>query len=282
MSSQDDTAVRVTSAVNSIWSRPRDIWAHRRVLRLLVKRDLTVRYANSALGYLWSVLDPLLMSAVYWFVFTRIFDRSVGEEPYIVFLLAALLPWTWFQNSVNDCSHALQVESRLVRSTSLPREIWTMRIVLSKGVEFLYSIPVLALLVVIYPETEITVYAWLFPVAILLQAILLTGLALLLAPLTVLLRDVDPLVKIALRFAFYVSPIIYGYNDIRDMAAPQILKDLFVLNPMTGILSTYRAAFFESQMHWDALGIAAAVSIGMLLLGQLTFSRLERQVLKEL
>lgn len=273
--------VRSVASVNTLGSRPGAIWRNRSILSLLVKRDLTVRYANSLLGYVWSILDPLLMSAVYWFVFTKIFHRSVGEEPYIIFLLAALLPWTWFQNSVNDSAHALQHESRLVRSTALPRELWALRIVLSKGVEFSFSIPVMIVLVLIFHPT-LTVYAWMFPVAMLVQMVLLTGIALLLSPLTVLLRDIDPLVKIGMRFMFYVSPIIYGINDVNSMSAPQILKDVYIFNPMAGILSTYRAAFFTQEMHWDAFAIAVGISLIFLLAGQLVFSRLERSVLKEL
>lgn len=279
--SETNVPIRVTTRSRPLWSRPADLWSRRSILWLLVRRDLSVRYASSALGYLWSLLDPLLMSIVYWFVFTRIFAKGVGEQPYVIFLLVALLPWTWFQNTVGDSSHALQQESRLVRSTSLPREYWALRIVLSKGVEFLLSLPVLALLVVIF-DARVNAYLWLFPIAILIQVVLLTGLALLLSPLTVLLRDIDPLVKIALRFLFYVSPIIYGVHDIMGMSAPEWMKQAFMLNPMTGILSTYRAGFFAEQMDWQVFWSAVVVSFIILLLGQIVFSRLERQVLKEL
>lgn len=157
--------VRVTGQTRTLWSRPGDVWSHRKVLWLLVQRDLNVRYASSVLGYFWSMLDPLLMSVVYWFVFTKIFDRSVGHEPYVIFLLVALLPWTWFQNAVSDSSFALQAEAQLARSTALPRELWALRIVLSKGVEFLFSIPVMILLVAIFHQS-ISIdwgYLWLFP-----------------------------------------------------------------------------------------------------------------------
>ena len=75
-------------------------------LWLLSARDLRVRYSTSALGYLWSILDPLVMSLIYWFVFTQVFERPVGTEPYIVFLITALLPWVWFNASVIRCNVA--------------------------------------------------------------------------------------------------------------------------------------------------------------------------------
>ena len=70
-----------------------------------------MRYSTSALGYFWSILDPLVMAGIYWFVFTQVFDRSVGDTPYIVFLLAALLPWMWFNGAVSDCTRAFLREA---------------------------------------------------------------------------------------------------------------------------------------------------------------------------
>ena len=94
---------------------------YRHALWLLTTRDLKVRYSTSVLGYLWSVLDPLVMAAIYWFVFTQVFQRPVGTEPYIVFLLAALLPWMWFNGAVSDSTRAFLKDAKLVRSTMIPR-----------------------------------------------------------------------------------------------------------------------------------------------------------------
>src|SRR3546814_1735942 len=115
------------------------------------------------------------MSLSYWFIFTQVVQRSVGEEPYIVFLITALLPWVWFNAAVTDFTRAFNKDARLVRSTSIPRSIWVNRIVLSKGLEFLFSLPVLVLFAVFGGATV----GWgilLFPVAALLLAMLLVGL----------------------------------------------------------------------------------------------------------
>src|SRR3954470_14729455 len=106
-----------------VLARPAALWQRRRAVRLLVARDLKVRYASSALGYLWSILEPLLLAGIYWFIFTQVFTRTVGAEPYIVFLLAGLLPWTWFNGAVTDAARALHTEAKLVRSTNVPREV---------------------------------------------------------------------------------------------------------------------------------------------------------------
>jgi ABC-2 type transport system permease protein len=245
-------------------------------LWLLSARDLRVRYATSALGYLWSVLDPLVMSLIYWFVFTQVFGRGVGEEPYIVFLITALLPWVWFNAAVSDFTRAFSKDARLVRSTSIPRSIWVNRIVLSKGVEFIFSIPVLVLFAVFSGASVGWGVLW-FPVAVLLQTILLVGLGLLVAPLCVLYSDLERTTKLILRALFYASPIIYGVSDL-----PAPFTELAAFNPLAGIFTLYRVGFFPDQ--WDTLSVAvgAGMSILFLALGILVFRRLERPVLKEL
>nr|WP_221417469.1 ABC transporter permease [Microbacterium marinum] len=243
---------------------------------MLSGRDLKVRYSTSALGYLWSILDPLVMSGIYWFVFTQVFSRTVGEQPYIVFLIAALLPWVWFNSAVSDFTRAFNRDARLVRSTAIPRSIWVNRIVLSKGIEFAFSLPVLVAFAVLGGATVGWNLAW-FPVAMLLQAVLLTGLGLLIAPLCVLYTDLERTTTLILRALFYASPVIYGVHDL-----PGVFGQLIAFNPLAGIFSLYRVGFFPDQ--WDTMSIVvgASMSFGILALGIITFRSLERPMLKEL
>ena len=249
---------------------------YRHALWLLTQRDLRVRYSTSALGYFWSILDPLVMAGIYWFVFTQVFQRPVGDEPYIVFLLAALLPWMWFNGAVSDCTRAFLREAKLIRSTRIPRTIWVNRLVLSKGIEFVAAIPVLVLFALVY-QAELNVDAVLFPLAIVLQTVLTAGVGLLVAPLVVFFRDLERAVKLILRFLFYASPIIYGTSNL-----PPELHFWAAFNPLTGIFSLYRAAFFPGQLDWFAVGVSTAMSLAFLGLGLLVFTRAERAVLKEI
>ena len=239
-------------------------------------RDLRVRYSTSALGYLWSVLDPLVMSGIYWFVFTQVFDKSVGEQPYIVFLLSALLPWMWFNGAVSDCTRAFIREAKLVRSTKIPRTIWVTRLVLSKGIEFIASLPVLILFAV-FSSATLHWEVLFFPLAILLQTLLVTGVGLIVAPLVVFFRDLERATKLALRFLFYASPIIYGITDL-----PESLRFWAGFNPLAGIFSLYRAAFFPAQLEWPAVLTGSAMTLLLLGIGILVFRRTERAVLKEI
>ena len=262
-------------------SRFRAIFARRDILRLLINRDLKVKYANSKLGYLWSVLDPLLMSGVYWFVFTQVFSRGVGREPYLLFLLLGILPWQWAQGVIRDSARALTSDAKLVRSSSLRREIWILRVVGSKAMEFVFSLPVLILFVLIYRQ-GLSWYVLAFPLAALIQTTFLVGVGLALAPLAVVYTDVKRLLRIVLRVMFYLSPVIYGVRDVQERA-PEWVQKVYVLNPLAGVFDLYRAAFFPDFFAgWGEVGVAAVVSLGFLVLGLFVFSRFEGRALKEI
>lgn len=266
----------VTSAApDAVRSRGR---RYRNALWLLTKRDLRVRYSTSALGYLWSILDPLVMAGIYWFVFTVVFHRGgrVGEEPYIVFLLAALLPWMWFNGAVSDSTRAFLKDAKLVRSTSIPRSIWVNRLVLSKGIEYVASLPVLAVFAVFSGATLSWTVVF-FPLGIALQALLVTAIGFIVAPAVVFFRDLERATKLILRFLFYASPIIYGLPDL-----PGSFHTLASFNPLAGIISLYRAAFFPDQLDWFAVAASVVVSLVLFAFGSWLFRRSERSVLKEL
>jgi ABC-2 type transport system permease protein len=262
-------------------ARLRSVSSALTTLKLLVGRDLKVKYAGSVLGYVWSVLDPLLLALVYWFVFTEIFVRKhiEGSDPYILFLLLGLLPWFWAQGVIGDSTRSLTAEALLVRSTNLTRQIWVIRTVASKFAEFALSFPVLVLFVVIYRhEVSLSRFALAAPVGLLLQFLLLTGIGLILAPVTVLFRDVERLVRVALRILFYLSPVLYGIRDV-----PHSVRPFAALNPLAGIFDLYRASFYPGQFAgWGAVGISAAWSLGLFAIGWAVFAKLENPVLKEI
>ena len=259
----------------------RGIIARRQVLDTLVRRDLRVRYAGSPIGYLWTILDPLAMALIYFVVFTFIFQaRSVGYQPYVLFIVIGVLAWQWFSQCATETSRALLAESRLVRSTNLPRELWVVRIVVAKGIEFLLSLPVMAgfaIYFIVVGETTIHYRIVLLPVAIVLQFLLSVGLGLILAPVTVLFTDMPRIVRIALRMGFYATPIIYGVH-----AAPPALQNVLMLNPMAGILEMYRAGFFPQELNIPSIIASFIITFGTLVAGTIVFKRLEAPVLKEI
>jgi len=260
------------------------VMAKRNVLWTLVIRDLRVRYSRSVLGYVWTILDPLLMSLIYFVVFVYIVKRrSLGHDPYFLFLVAGLLPWQWFSGVVTESSRALIQEAKLVRSTNLPREIWVARVVVSKGVEYLWSLPVLAAFTLFYiliGETHLNGWIVLLPLSIVVQFVFLVGLGLILAPVTALVTDMQRVIRIFLRMLFYVTPVLYTSSLV-----PAPYDKITWLNPMTGVLEMMRAGLFTHDrfpIQWGAIGTSVVVTLVTLLLGFAVFARLERAFLKEI
>lgn len=257
--------------------------ARRQVLYILVRRDLRVRYARSALGYLWTIIDPLAMALIYFVVFDIIFKRGdAGHKPYFLFLIVGLLSWQWFNASINDSARALVSEAKLIRSTNLPRELWVIRVVIAKGVEFLLSLPVLVGFIAVYAvlgEASVNWRIIFFPVAIGVQFVLQIGIGLLLAPATVLADDTIRVVRIVLRMMFYATPIIYSLSL---PSIPEVLQKVLWFNPLGGILELYRAGLFHEHMEVAPVLISVVMSGAFLLWGTSSFARMERAVLKEI
>lgn len=251
---------------------------YRHALWLLTTRDLKVRYTTSVLGYLWSIIDPLLMAGIYWLVFTLVFHRGgPSEDPYIVFLLAGLLPWTWFSGNISDATKAFRSEAKLIRSVKIPRSIWVLRQICSKGIEFLISLPVIAFfaLVTLKPPTVQTLVC--LPLAILLQVVLTVGLNFIIAPLSVFLRDLERIVKLATRLLFYGAPVLYHI----EIGHPG-LHLLYGVDPLAGIINLYRGCFFPAVVDWTYVLEASIVSLAIFAIGCVVFRRSIPRVLKEI
>jgi ABC-2 type transport system permease protein len=253
--------------------------AQRHILWLLVRRDLKLRYAGAFLGYVWSVLEPLLMAGIYWLVFTQIFKaRTIGEQPYILFLVTGLFAWNWFAGAVTEGCSALKAEAKMVRTTKMPREIWVARTVVSKMVEYVLSLPVIIMFAIVYRH-PVTWFVLLFPAAMVLQLLLSYGIALMVAPLTVIAGDVQRIVKIILRMGFYLTPVLWSLSNV----PPGPLKDAVALNPMAGVMALYRAAFWpQDEPPWRYVAFSVVTTIVMLIVGSTVFRRLEGTVLKEI
>lgn len=256
-----------------------------RVLSLLVVRDLKVRYASSVLGYVWTVLEPLMMAGVYWFVFSYLIPgrAALGASPYIVFLLAGILPWRWATGVITESSQALTKEAKLVRSTGIPREIWVLRVVGSKFVsEYAFALPVLVGFIVALRVPVAWHVIFDYPLAILIEASLILGIGLFLASLSVIYRDLLRVIRVIIRVLFYASPILYSVTVVRDRLAG-VLGSLYTYNPFVGVLELYRRPIFESEFAgWSVVAQAAVISVAWLAFGLFVFRRLESTVLKEI
>lgn len=276
-------------------ARLKRIWQDRKVLDILVRRDLRVRYARSWLGYLWTLIDPLSLALVYWFVFGLLMSRNdAAGLPFIIFLIAGILPWQWFNNCVNETARAITAERPLVRSTGLPRELWVIRVVLAKGVEFLLSLPILVVfaLVLMFQGQHVDINWRLIAIipAVLIQVVMSVGIGLVMAPVTALADDTIRLVRIALRFGFYFTPILFPLSLVESRTSKidglSWVPDVMMLNPFVGITDMYRIGLTDPAYHsqhtmYTAWVLSAVIAVLWLAVGMFVFRRLEPSVLKE-
>ena len=202
-------------------------------------------------------------------------DRSLGEQPYILFLLTGILSWTWFNGAVTDSARSLVMESKMVRSIAIPRYLWVIKSIGAKGAEFIFALPILVVISVI-TNAQFSAALLLIPLALVVQFLLLSGIGLILAPLTVLARDTTNILRILLRMMFYLTPIIYGVSDI-----PERFQTLAYLNPMTGIISMYRAGFWNDPNITTPIVFSVIISLIVFISGVIFFKKVERSVLKE-
>jgi ABC-2 type transport system permease protein len=260
------------------------VWGHRNVLRLLVQRDLTVKYQQSVLGYFWSLIEPLAMGLIYWFVFGVLYGAKESPDgpPYAMFILSGIFAWMWMSTAMSEATGALTGQARLITTMKVPREVFPIGRVLGRFAEFIAGLPILvgaALLL----GAPFTWYMLALPLAIVMQGALLIGLSLLLSSWNVLLRDVERFVRLAQRVLFYAAPIIYPLALVHSADVPEWVKVVYEINPLTGIFQLHHAAWgYPSEFSWTLTAISAAGCLITLVGGWWVFRRLEPAVLKEL
>ncbi|HEX5597527.1 MAG TPA: ABC transporter permease [Micromonosporaceae bacterium] len=265
------------------------VWSHRNVLRVLVRRDLAVKYQQSLLGYIWSLIEPLGMGAIYWFVFGGLYSadttRHLGTaaSSYPLFLVTGIFAWMWTSSAMAEAAKALTSQARLITTMKMPREIFPIGRVAGRFAEYLAGLPILILLAVIFKEFGSRVSLLALPLAVLLQGALLIGVALLLSSLNVLLRDVERMMRLITRILFYATPIIYPLALVQDSAIPAWVKALYQLNPLVGIFQLHHAVWYPEEFPDPGMLTTSIVgSLLLLIAGWWIFRRLEPTVLKEL
>jgi ABC-type polysaccharide/polyol phosphate export permease len=239
----------------------RDLLRHRALVGVLVARELKARYRGSALGFFWSLLNPLLLLAVYTIVFQFIFPgRSPLTSPYAVFLFCGLLPWNWLATSLTDSSASLIVHGPLLKKVLFPAEVLPTVAVLSQGVHFLLALPVLALGLLLGAfgvfgrAVPLTPALLQVPVLILLEGFFLLGFGYLLAALTVHFRDVKDLLATGLSLWFFATPVLYPLSEITVPGLRRILG----WNPAAPLFTAWQDALFFGK--WIGLADWARVA----------------------
>jgi lipopolysaccharide transport system permease protein len=260
------------SQTPALAARVPDLVRYRELITLLVERDLKVRYKRSALGMLWTLLNPLLQMAVYTLVFATVLRVGVPRFP--VFLLSGLLPWTLVSVSTTSSALSLLANHGLIRKVAVPQAVYPLSIVGSKLVDMVLSFIPLAILATVLGTPPGASWLVLVPATV-LAAMFAAGLSLLFASLTVFFRDLRHLIDVLFHIWFYVTPIIFPYESLQRLDIP-VLRILLALNPATPIVRLFQDAVYGGRFPDSGTVIAAtAIAAATLLVGFLVFTRLE-------
>jgi lipopolysaccharide transport system permease protein len=233
-------------------------------------RIIRARYQQSILGGLWIVIQPAATVIIFSVIFTQFVPIDTGNTPYIVFSYSALVPWMLLANSLTDMTNSIVGNMQLVIKVYFPREVLPIAALLARLADFFIAAGILVLLIIFY-DVPIYPIGWLFiPVIIAIQFALILGLGLISSALNVFYRDFDPLLKLGIQLWFYASPIIYPVSLV-----PPGLRSLYFLNPMAGVLSSYRDVLVEARLPGPYLLYSLIISIVVLIIGYWFFKRVE-------
>lgn len=270
-----------------------DIWRHRQLLGLLVRRDVKARYKDSVLGLLWTLINPLVQLAVYYLVMGQILGAARGITDFAVYIFAGLTIYGLFSETLSGATGSIIGNSGLVKKVYVPREVFPLAA--TGSALFTFGVQLLVLLVASFtlgtPPLSWSLLYFFPSVAL----ILVYGLAfgLLLSALNVYLRDVQYLTQVLLMLALWASPIVYAWTMVGDLVArfhlPAWILEVYTANPLTLSVLGFHRAFWGAGTAVDfppdlllRMGIAFVVGLVLLFVCQRAFGRLQGNFAQEL
>lgn len=254
----------------------KEIFDYKEMLFSLVRRDLRGRYKGSVLGFLWTFINPLLQLLVYTVVFSVIIKS--GIDKYYLFLFVVLIPWIFFSTSVVGSSSIIVGHQSMVTKIYFPREILPLSYVLSCFVNMLLSF-IVVFVVILFSGVGFNLAALLFlPLIMIIEFFIALGLGMLVAGITVYLRDVEHILGIVMMAWQFLTPIMYSIDIVPKKYAP-----IFMFNPMTSVMQAYRDILYYKQLP-ELSTLVEAVVFGciVVVIGWCSFAKLKKGFAEEL
>ena len=255
----------------------KDLWRYRELFYILSWRDLKVRYKQTIIGVVWSVLRPLLTMMIFTFVFGQIakFTAPPGVK-YAVLVFAGLLPWQFFAAGLSEASNSLIGNERLISKVYFPRMIIPAASVITSLVDFLISLGIMFVLLLWY-RTVPSINLVFLPLFIIMAFFASFGVGLWLTALNVKYRDFKHVVPFLIQIGLYLSPVGFTSEKASTMI-PEKFRMLYYLNPMAGVIDGFRWCFFgdKTPIYWAGMILSLAVIVIFLLIGIRTFRKMEK------
>ena len=252
----------------------KEVYDYRHMLKTLVKQDINGRYKGSFFGFLWTLLNPLLMLAVYSLVFQFVF--RTGIEHYSIYLFICLMPWNAFANTIAVGTTCVSNNASILKKVYFPREVLPLAVVISNTIQYFFSV-VIIFIALLVSGVGISWVAIFLPLIVLIQAIFSLGLIMILSAANVYIRDVQYIMNPVMMIWMYACPILYSISMV-----PEKFLKIYKLNPMTLIMQEYQNILYNKTLpDFRNLGIVFLVSIAFLIIGYLVFNKLQRRFAEE-
>lgn len=248
-----------------------DLWHHRELLYFLVWKDVKVKYKQTALGVAWAVLQPLLGMALFTLLFGRVAGLPSDGLPYPVFYFTSLLTWTYFSTALLLASNSVVTNTSLVTKIYFPRILLPAAAVVSPLLDLAVASVLLLGLLVFY-GLALTPGLGLLPLLLIPLVVFTLGVGQLLAAVNVNYRDVRHALPFLIQLWLFASPVVYPMSMV-----PPTYRWLVALNPLAGIIETMRALIAGRPVPGELLGLSAAMTVVVFLLGFSYFHRTERR-----
>ena len=292
---------RVITAKVTLVQRLREIVAARELLVAMVRKELKIKYKDSALGFVWSMLNPAMYLVIFYLVFSVFLGNGIPLFP--IWLLSGLLVWNLFSSVLPSATSAVVGNASLVKKVAFPREVLPLASVGAGMVHFVLQCGVLLAGLLVFQHGINPAFFAIVPYALLVLIVLTAGLAIFLSAVNVYVRDSQHLLELALLAWFWMTPIIYPYRFVGDKLPGKGLPEwLFMLNPLTPIVMTFQRAIYNTTTakdingggpinmlpdvgvayHLVALTILLAASTVFLVLAMRLFRKLEGNFAEEL
>ena len=253
----------------------REIWSRRRLIRYLVQADMKKKGADTVLGNLWWVIDPLMLMAVYVILVTVITSKPQPDYP--LFIFSAILPWKWFTATMGDAVGSVVGQERLIKQLHFPKLVLPVASVFAGVTSFAFGlIPLAALLILFYPD-RISPYLVLIPAIAFVQLVFSLGMATIVAAINVFYRDMGNAIRYLLRLWFYLSPALYSAQQLESLGVKNpTIAFLFNLNPFTILFESYRNVIYNGTPPlWGHLAALLAISAVLFCFATWLFKRVE-------
>ena len=275
----DDKPVPVSPRLRTVieparrwrWPDFREIYRYRELLYFFVWRDVKVRYKQTVMGAAWAVLQPAMMMVVFSIFFGRLAGVSTGGTPAPLFYLTGLLPWFFFSSAVTAAANSVVGSERLITKIYFPRLAIPVSAVAAAAVDFLIACVLLAVVTLAYGVTPTWKLLLAVP-AVALTAVLAIGLGTLLSALNVVYRDFRYVVPFLIQVGRFATPTIYMQPNGAEGRAVSLL---LALNPMTSLVSAFRASALGGPVPWTGLLVAAVAAAAAFFIGCLYFQNVE-------